>query len=199
MSVFPTIKDATPINDISGLKLNIATKEQLDQAEAQNIAKVVLKYLTRKPSKRSALFDMQWILRLHQQMFDDVWEWAGVIRNTPPPNIGVQAYQIREELGKLIGDLHYWENLSMDLDEQAVRLHHRAVLIHPFANGNGRWSRMLGDIWLKRHGRKFPTWPSGINQEESPVRVEYIQAVKKADNGNFDDLLELHKRFIPAE
>src|SRR6266851_437586 len=26
--------------------------------------------------------------------------------------------------------------------------------IHPFLNGNGRWSRMLANIWLKRNRRR---------------------------------------------
>ena len=38
--------------------------------------------------------------------------------------------------------LRFWEtNATFDLLEQAMLLHHRAVQIHPFENGNGRWSR----------------------------------------------------------
>jgi Fic family protein len=30
-------------------------------------------------------------------------------------------------------------------DQLAVRLHHRLVSVHPFPNGNGRWSRLAAD------------------------------------------------------
>lgn len=82
----------------------------------------------------------------------------------------------------------------MDLIEQAVRLHHRAVQIHPFENGNGRWSRMLGDIWLKQHNGKIPIWPTDINRD-SPIRDEYIAAVKLADKGDFMPLLNLYQKY----
>jgi hypothetical protein len=41
-------------------------------------------------------------------------------------------------------DLSFWhENKTFNAIEISARLHHRAVVIHPFLNGNGRWSRML--------------------------------------------------------
>ncbi len=197
MPVFPTIEGATPIDDASGLKLNIVTIEALYVAEAENIAKAVLKYLAGKPSKRSAPFTVDWIIRLHKEMYGNVWTWAGQIRTSGNPNIGVPAYMIPEELRKLIDDLHCWESTGMELIEQVVRLHHRAVWIHPFPNGNGRWSRMLSDIWLKQHGKALPIWPAEMNRE-SPIRSDYIRAVKEADRGNFEPLLALQRRYMAA-
>lgn len=197
MPTLPTIDGATPIDDISGLKLPVTTRDALNAAEAENIAKAVLKYLAKKPSRRSAPFDVRWMLQLHREMFGEVWEWAGQIRTSPLPTIGVPAHQIREELGKLIGDLLFWKKSTMDITEQAVRLHHRAVWIHPFLNGNGRWSRMLADIWLRQQGQKIPIWPVEVNTEASRVRAKYIQAVKDADGGDFGKLLALYRQFIP--
>lgn len=197
MSGFIAREGATPINDISGLKLPIRTQEQLNAAEAQNIAQVVFKYLTQKPSKRTAPFSYEWLLQVHKEMFGDVWEWAGQLRTTDIANVGfVKPYRIVEEMHKLLDDLRYWEEkTNMDVVEQAVRLHHRAVWIHPFTNGNGRWSRMIADMWLKQRGRTFPIWPAEMGQESSPVRDEYIHAVKEADKGNFEPLLSMHRRY----
>ncbi|MBY0407269.1 MAG: mobile mystery protein B [Rickettsiales bacterium] len=195
MPVFPPLEGATPIDDASGLKLKIVTIEALYVAEAENIAKAVLKYLAGKPSRRSAAFTVDWITRLHKEMYGHVWTWAGQVRTSGNPNIGVPAYLIQEELRKMVDDLHYWEKTGMDLVEQAVRLHHRAVWIHPFPNGNGRWSRMLSDIWLKQHGKHLPIWPAEMNRE-SPIRSDYIRAVKEADRGNFEPLLILQRRYM---
>jgi fido (protein-threonine AMPylation protein) len=59
----------TPI-DVSGLKRKgISTRAELNQAEAENVRKAVVKYLAAKPSRRSAPFRLSWVKRLHKQMF----------------------------------------------------------------------------------------------------------------------------------
>ena len=193
MPVFKTIDGATPIHDASGLKLKITTLEQLYDAEAQNIARAMLKYLAGKPSRRSAPFDVVWTLKLHKEMFANVWKWAGQVR-TSNLNMGVPGYKIQEELHTLLADLQCWKDTDMEWVEQATRLHHRAVSIHPFLNGNGRWSRMLSNIWLKQHGHTPVLWPAEMNRE-SPIRADYIKAVKEADRGNLQPLLDMHRIF----
>ena len=189
----PTITGATPIDDTSGLKLNISSHLELTRAEAENIAKAFVKYLAKKPTRKMAPFNVDWSLRLHREMYSNVWNWAGELRRTQP-NIGVPVHQIRTDLHNLFEDLLIWKESEMDIIEQAVRLHHRAVFIHPFQNGNGRWSRMLADIWLKQNGSKPINWPSDMVQE-SPIRSEYIMAVKDADKGSYTRLLAIYKRY----
>ena len=80
--------------------------------------------------------------------------------------------------------------------EQAATLHYRAVHIHPFENGNGRWARMLANIWLKQHGEAITIWPEqGITGCTSQVRDEYILALKQADQFDINHLVELHSRY----
>lgn len=56
------------------------------------------------------------------------------------------------ELKNLCDDIAYWnKNKTFDVFECATRIHHRAVQIHPFANG--RWSRMLANIYLRQHDK----------------------------------------------
>jgi Fic-DOC domain mobile mystery protein B len=190
---FPTITGATPIDDTSGLKLDIHTYDELVIAEAQNIAEAVTKYLAKKPSKRTAPFNVEWSFKLHKEMYSDVWAWAGELRSSQP-NVGVPIYNIRTELHNLFEDLKVWQQSKMPLIEQAARLHHRAVFIHPFTNGNGRWSRLLADIWLKQNRSQPIEWPSQMGQE-SPIRIEYIAAVKLADKGDYSKLMEIYARF----
>jgi len=128
-------------------------------------------------------------------MFCDVWLWAGEIRQTQL-NLGRPVLQIQPDLYSLLQDLQSWADTKLNVLEQAVRLHHRAVAIHPFVNGNGRWSRLLSNIWLKRNGHPLVDWPEPACGEQSDIRDEYIQALQSADGGNITPLSQLHQRFL---
>jgi Fic-DOC domain mobile mystery protein B len=175
-------------------KKGIINQGQLDRAEAENVRKATIKYLAKAPSKRTAPFDFSWALRLHRQMFGDVWKWAGRIR-TEDLNLGIHWELVEPALYTLLGNLLAWEESGMHLLEQAVRLHHEGVRIHPFMGGNGRWSRMLANIWLKRHKQAITQWPAEVSVTVSPIRGAYIEAIKKADEGELDPLIELHRRY----
>ena len=56
----------------------------------------------------------------------------------------------------------------------AVHLHHRAVQIHPFLNGNGRWARLLANILLKLHKAPLTEWPEEAIGATSVIREEYL-------------------------
>jgi fido (protein-threonine AMPylation protein) len=124
-----------------------------------------------------------------------VWLWAGKIR-TIELNLGSPAWRVQTDLHDLLADLHCWEGSDMPLVEQAATLHYRAVHIHPFENGNGRWARMLANIWLKLHGGAMTIWPEqGITGGTSSVRDEYITALRQADQLGMNHLIELHSRY----
>ncbi len=38
-------------------------------------------------------------------------------------------------------------------------------------------------------------WPKQVIGRESPVRGEYLQAIRAADDGDYEPLFELHRRF----
>jgi len=98
------------------------------------------------------------------------------------------------ELKKLSDDIQYWDkHKSFDVYEIATRIHHRAVQIHPFQNGNGRWSRMLANIYLRQKDLMPVKWQEDLLARENPKRTEYIQALKKADERDYIDLIEMHK------
>jgi Fic-DOC domain mobile mystery protein B len=193
------IKGATYNDDISGLKLDITkqyTLQDIYKYEANNIRKATLKYFVDIPSKKTAPFTFSWFLKLHFEMFGDVWDWAGKIR-TVELSIGVKAYLVSTELKKLVDDFNYWdENKTFSVVEIASRLHHRAVQIHPFKNGNGRWSRMLANIYLKQNGLEATKWNEDLLSKENEHRDEYINALKFADNGDYTALIKLQNNII---
>lgn len=194
MPRFEPIPGETPIDDLSGLiPAGIHTRAQLAIVEAENIRKAVVKYLGRRPSIRTAPFTSDWLRQLHEEMFGHVWRWAGELRRTQK-NIGVPAREIRVELKKLLGDLAYWRNdQTMEPAEQAARLHHRAVVIHPFENGNGRWARLLTAIFTKQTTGLVTAWPETTIGASSAVRERYLAALQAADAGDLTMLVELHR------
>jgi Fic-DOC domain mobile mystery protein B len=123
-------------------------------------------------------------------MYSDVWKWAGSYRKSDK-NIGVAWQKVPEEVMKLLKDGSHWVKEEVfPWDELAVRFHHRLVSIHPFPNGNGRFSRFHADLLLKMNAQKPLTWGGGIGADGN-VRDLYLAALKEADERRYGDLLKL--------
>jgi Fic-DOC domain mobile mystery protein B len=202
MALLPALLGETPI-DPSGLKpklraRGVSTRGEINKLEALNVRMAIAKYLSARPTKRTAPFTLTWVKKVHQSMFGDVWSWAGVFR-TQDLSIGIPWQQVEVSLFNLLKDLSAWKQHGFDLIEQAAWLHHRAVQIHPFPNGNGRWSRLLANIWLKLHGRAPTDWPAEtlLASSTSRIRDQYITAINEADKGDYRPLLELHRKYTP--
>ena len=105
-------------------------------------------------------------------------------------NIGsFSGYEVASEMKKLCDDVQYQiSSKSMEFDEIAVRFHHRITDIHPFPNGNGRFSREATDFLLLFNNKKVFSW--GAKRENQDfVREDYIKALRKADIGEYSYLL----------
>lgn len=168
----------------------IRTLQQLSVAELRNNHAAATKYLASRPNKRTAPFTFEWMLELHREMFGDVWEWAGTIRPREL-NIGSPPFAIAQHLAELAEDAGHWATSRGDVIEEAMQLHFRTVKIHPFFNGNGRWSRLLADIWLRQRRRRPVNWPRDLATEASEVRSEYLRCIRLADTGNTMPLYDL--------
>jgi len=185
----------TPLADSSGLILaHIFTQEALDRAEFANVNKILPKYILKKPADRTAPFNFRWFLWLHEEMFGEVWEWAGKLRRHAL-NLGVEPEKIASELHAVQAGLHQWEENKTDAFEIAVRLHYRLVWIHPFAGGNGRWARMAANIYLRKKDLPLILWPEDRITIQGVVREAYIVALRKADGGDMGPLIDLHKQY----
>jgi Fic-DOC domain mobile mystery protein B len=195
MGEWDDIDDATPFDRSGLIAKSIHSRSDLFAAEARNIAKATKRYFASRPSRRRAPFTFEWAFRLHKEMFGDVWEWAGERRKWDL-NLESPHHRIDSDLYELFKDLEYWQaHGTYSLLERAVRLHHGAVKIHPFQNGNGRWARMLGNIFLRQNDHPVTEWPDGTLGRTSVIRAEYIAAVRAADDWDFGPLLGLQRRF----
>ena len=188
------ISGQTPLNEIeiSGLKIKtITTVSELNEHEQNNIEEAFHWALNRKIPIET-LLTREWIFNVHYRMFNKVWDWAGEKRASNK-NIGVDKYSIDPALVHMLDDIKYWIiNRTFDPVEIAVRFKHRLVSIHCFPNGNGRHARLCADILIKQlTGQDGFTWGSHNSlYQESELRTAYITALKKADTGEYQPLIE---------
>jgi Fic-DOC domain mobile mystery protein B len=186
------IEGQTPLDEDEkeGLLIpTIATRGDLDEFEQQNIEQAIL-WSLKRPFKADAVFSESFIQTVHKRMYGEVWAWAGEFRKTNK-NIGVDKWQISTELRYLLDDVKYWHtNNTYSPDELAIKFKHRLVTIHCFPNGNGRHSRLLADIVVsKLYGLPVFSWGAANLVKQSDTRSAYLAAMKAADRGNIQPLL----------
>ncbi|EXI72917.1 MAG TPA: mobile mystery protein B [Candidatus Accumulibacter phosphatis] len=179
---------ATPLDPdelASLLPRHITTQGELNEWEQLNI--VQGEAWARR--QRREILSEPFLRQLHRQMFGKTWRWAGEFRKSDK-NIGVDWLRIGIELRQLLDDVRYQvEHASLPPDEIAVRLHHRLVAIHPFANGNGRHARLLADLLVVRLGQPRFTWGSRNLVDAGATRQAYIAALQAADARDYAPLL----------
>src|SRR4051812_2983231 len=85
---------ATPLdpNELQGLIPEISTQAELNELEKENIRQA-LRWAKRSRLIRNDLLSPSTLFRLHKEMLQDVWTWAGQPRLTEK-NIGVAPHQI---------------------------------------------------------------------------------------------------------
>jgi Fic-DOC domain mobile mystery protein B len=163
----------------------ITLRRELNEAEQVNIAGA-LRWLS---SRKRKVLDERFLRTLHKQMFGQVWRWAGTYRQTAR-NIGVDAWRIPMDVAGAIDDARYWvEHQTYPPDEIALRFSHKLVAIHPFPNGNGRFSRLVGDLLAEQLGQPRFTWGSVNLVDPNETRRAYVQALRAADGHDFDELI----------
>ncbi len=163
----------------------ITLRHELNEAEQVNIGQA-LRWAT---ARKRDLLDPDLLNVLHARMFGDVWRWAGQYRTTAR-NIGVDAYRIPTEVRQAADDARYWiEHQTFPPDEIAVRFSHRLVAIHPFPNGNGRFSRLVGDLLARQLGRPPFSWGRANLVDAGETRAHYVEALRAADAYDIQPLL----------
>lgn len=128
-----------PGTDVLRNKLGIQDAAALDYAERMHVRRQVVKGCP------SGQFDLTHLQAIHRHLFQDVYEWAGEIRQVPlrkgdsqffpPSRIGLAMEDIHRRLVK--------QNYLCNLDEAAFSKGAGTIigdinLVHPFREGNGR-------------------------------------------------------------
>lgn len=187
---FDDVESATPIADeeLEGLiPDHVQTRTELNEWEHANIEEAN-DWLRR--SRLEDVTSIDFLRKLHREMFGRTWRWAGEFRRTNK-NLGVPKERIWPELKNVCDDINYWiDHETHPIREIAARFHHRVVSVHPFANGNGRHSRLAADALLLSSGLPRFDWGGRQLDDDNDVRTRYIDSLREADGGDYTALYD---------
>ncbi len=185
----------TPSSDEN--KLGIIDKDIINQFEAKGIAAAEL-FVFELDSETS--ISTQLLLQIHHIAFSEVYDWAGTWRTTTvtvgqliPP----QPNQVLHLMYQFVDNLNFKISNAKSSKEHLDTLtfaHYEFIRIHPFNNGNGRTGRILMNLVALKFGYK----PLELYHREGDSRKIYIEAMKSADNGKFEPLLNLVSKELTA-
>ena len=199
-NVFMHDENTTPLtpDERNGLiPTHVTLRHELNELEQKNILAADLWLFQRKRT----VLDEAFLRRLHKRMFSEVWIWAGTYRTTDR-NIGVAPWRIQPDLRQLLDDVRYWiAHETYPPDEIAVRFHHRLVVIHPFPNGNGRWSRLAAEKLVVTLSQPRFTWGRArffTNRADSPERFAQGSANLIGISSNLQNATTTRRAYIDA-
>jgi cell filamentation protein len=98
---------------------------------------------------------------------------------------------------QFIDNLNFKINNANSSEEHLETLtfaHYEFVRVHPFNNGNGRTGRIVMNLVALKFGYR----PFELYHREGDSRKIYIDAMKAADNGNFEFLATLIRKEMTA-
>ena len=187
--LFQEEEGATPLTHEEKLGLlpsYITQRGELNEVEQINITEGE-RWAFSRPRD---VLDVDFLRELHKRMLGEVWRWAGEYSKERDRRIGSDDYMIPIDLRALMREVQYWlDHDSYPPDEIALRFHHRLTQIHPFPNGNGRFSRMAADLLITRLGGERFSWGRVKLIDASATRRAYIGTLQAADNYTLEPLV----------
>lgn len=135
------------------------------------------------------------ILDIHRIAFGHLYDWAGkwrsiniMVGHLEPP----QPHQMIQLIYQFVDNLNFKISVAKTQEEHIDCLlyaHYEFIRIHPFNNGNGRTGRILMNLVAMKLGYQ----PLVLYYREGESRSVYINAMKAADKGNVEHLVNLIK------
>lgn len=169
-------------------KLNITNDEDLFNAERELVSLRTYE-LNDKPLKGN--FDFKYLKDIHKYLFQDIYRWAGDIRNC---NIAKQdLFCLTEHIGSFGNDIFNKlkkEKYFIDYDNETtlnklVELFADINALHPFREGNGRSQRVFIESLAKING---------IDLDLTNVsKMDMIIASHESINGDYEKLKDMFK------
>lgn len=177
-------------------KIGAKTQAALDKTEAE-ITYVIIATLTVGSSVNSLTFDSQLLCDIHQEIFGDIYRWAGKLRThdiRKQSEYFCHAKFIRQELARIDAELAAED--TKQYRDVSIFVRHIAYFygeynaIHPFREGNGRALRTFLRLYALKFGYDID-W-SRMNPDEN------IRASKESVKRNLKPLEVMLGRLIAA-
>ena len=182
-------------------KKNIGDLEVLQIEEEKALVKAYETLLSEVRSDTPITAEL--IRYVHQQIFADLYEWAGCWRTVtiskpgvtwPPPDF------LEEAMGQFEQDVltRYTANMLTSDDAFCSGIGHiqgEFLAIHPFREGNARSIKLVTDL-LAVQTRRLPLRYDSTDKG----REQYIDAAKAAILKDFDPMVKIiHKALIASQ
>lgn len=136
-------------------------------------------------------YDLSHLKSIHSQLFSDVYEWAGELRQVDISKGDTRFCnfpRIEVEANKIFGQLqqqNYYQGLDkQDLIYKVADLYCELNVIHPFREGNGRTQRIFFEHLLAFCGY-------GVDWSKVPSQEEWINANIAGYYCNLDRLIKI--------
>ncbi len=169
-------------------KLNITNDEDLFNAERELVSLRIYE-LNEKPLKGN--FDFKYLKDIHKYLFQDVYRWAGDIRNCNiakqdlfclTQHINLFGNDVFNKLKKEKYFINYDDETTLD---KLVELFADINALHPFRQGNRRSQRIFIESLTKING---------INLDLTNVsKMDMIVASHESINGDYKKLKNMFK------
>ena len=179
-------------------KFGILPRSRVIQLEIQGTQKGLL--LLQQIAINKEPLSIEFIKKTHKDCFGDILQnLAGTFRAIQVEYSGKEAphfSKIHEMMQNLADDIEHALKLLpakvsdvyiTDMAGLLALFQHRFVVIHPFVDYNGRMSRMFTNYILMRE--ELPTIEIPVTTNK--LRKKYIQALQKADEGNYQALQDI--------
>lgn len=170
-------------------KINITNEEDLFNAERELVSLRVYE-LNEKPLRGN--FDFQYLKSIHKYLFQDVYRWAGDIRNC---NIAKQdLFCLTEHIESFAADIFkklkkekYFVDYGNEIKlEKLTELFADINALHPFREGNGRSQRVFIETLARING---------VNLDLTNVsKMDMIVASHESISGNYKKLKDMFKK-----
>lgn len=171
-------------------KLNIKDMDDLEKAERE-----VTAITARRIGFRQPPYNLEYMRTLHRQLFSDLYQWAGDLRDLDISKGGTRfcnCGRIIPESQKLFGGLqqeNWLKNLpKKEFCEKLAEYYCELNMIHPFREGNGRVQRLLFEHLALAAGYDLD-W-------HDIAKVEWIQANIDGVNVYYDPMANIFKRIV---
>lgn len=181
-------------------KLGISNPVELAKAEEKLTKKKAIQLFETKELENIEIGTFKGLSKIHQYLFEDVYEFAGKIRkeNISKSNFRFASAMYLEEALKKI------DKMPQSNFDEIIDKYVEMNIAHPFREGNGRSTRIWLDMILKKEIGKVVDW-SKINKadyllamERSPIKnVEIKFLLKEALTDKIDDR-EVYMKGIDA-
>ena len=181
-------------------KLGISNPVELAKEEEKLTKKKAIQLFETKELENIEIGTFKGLSKIHQYLFEDVYEFAGKIRkeNISKSNFRFASAMYLEEALKKI------DKMPQSNFDEIIDKYIEMNIAHPFREGNGRSTRIWLDMILRKEIGKVVDW-SKINKadyllamERSPIKnVEIKFLLKEALTDKIDDR-EVYMKGIDA-